>query len=433
MHANGGSGAGGTVFVTVGTTKFDALIRAVDQQVGQLLGQLGRLLSCYLVLLAPQLQCTQRAASWALAAAAAALCSRPAGSRVMPHPIQALPAGLCRHPGGQGLHPAGHADWQVCAGRGGMGMLALWMHSSGWHALALQQRFSTATKVLLLDSTQTLLPITRVPPTPHRAEYRPRRLLPPNRRTGRLHNGLAVEYFDFAPSLAEHLRGAALVVSHAGVGPGAGFVGSGGAAGTACLLVGGAGCRTLHCVLPHPALIAPPVLAPHCPPPSGSGSIFETLRLRRPLVVVPNPLLMDNHQVELADKVRCAALWRCCAVCLLCHMHARHGGWSSLPECTGGTHGWLCSWLPWEQTCCGAHLCCRCAWRLRPAYRMRRTLHPWLPQLSWRHPNTPQRPNPSPYRPPNVAAGAHGASVRRHHRNAGAGGGWAGPKQPDAV
>ena len=52
---------------------------------------------------------------------------------------------------------------------------------------------------------------------PHRrADYRPRRLLPPNRRTGRLHNGLAVEYFEFAPSLAEHLRGAALVVSHAG-------------------------------------------------------------------------------------------------------------------------------------------------------------------------------------------------------------------------
>lgn len=33
MPAMDGSGAGGTVFVTVGTTKFDALIRAVDQQV----------------------------------------------------------------------------------------------------------------------------------------------------------------------------------------------------------------------------------------------------------------------------------------------------------------------------------------------------------------------------------------------------------------
>ncbi|KAL4427919.1 hypothetical protein ABPG75_002008 [Micractinium tetrahymenae] len=82
------------------------------------------------------------------------------------------------------------------------------------------------------------------------AEYIPRRLLPPNSRSTRLHNGLAVEYFDFAPSLADHLRAAALVISHA-----------------------------------------------------GSGSIFETLRLRCPLVVVPNPLLMDNHQVELADKL----------------------------------------------------------------------------------------------------------------------------------
>lgn len=49
-----------------------------------------------------------------------------------------------------------------------------------------------------------------------RAEYIPRRLLPPNSRSTRLHNGLAVEYFDFAPSLADHLRGAALVISHAG-------------------------------------------------------------------------------------------------------------------------------------------------------------------------------------------------------------------------
>lgn len=83
-----------------------------------------------------------------------------------------------------------------------------------------------------------------------RAEYTPRRLLPPNSRAARLHSGLSVEYFDFAPSLADHLRSAALVISHA-----------------------------------------------------GSGSIFEALRLQRPLVVVPNPLLMDNHQTELATKL----------------------------------------------------------------------------------------------------------------------------------
>lgn len=48
------------------------------------------------------------------------------------------------------------------------------------------------------------------------ASYTPRRLLPPNRRIARLHSGLAVEYFDYAPSLADHLRSAALVISHAG-------------------------------------------------------------------------------------------------------------------------------------------------------------------------------------------------------------------------
>lgn len=60
-------------------------------------------------------------------------------------------------------------------------------------------------------------------PRPHpslgpccRAEYVPRRLLPPNQRAARLHSGLSVEYFDFAPSLGDHLRGADLVISHAG-------------------------------------------------------------------------------------------------------------------------------------------------------------------------------------------------------------------------
>jgi UDP-N-acetylglucosamine transferase subunit ALG13 len=36
---------------------------------------------------------------------------------------------------------------------------------------------------------------------------------------------------------------------------------------------------------------------------AGSGSIFETLTLKKPLIVVPNPILMDNHQVELADHL----------------------------------------------------------------------------------------------------------------------------------
>lgn len=47
-------------------------------------------------------------------------------------------------------------------------------------------------------------------------QYRPRRLLPPNAKTTKLLNGLTVEYFEYADSLATYLQEAALVISHAG-------------------------------------------------------------------------------------------------------------------------------------------------------------------------------------------------------------------------
>ncbi|XP_059430974.1 uncharacterized protein LOC132164474 [Corylus avellana] len=61
---------------------------------------------------------------------------------------------------------------------------------------------------------------------------------------------LAVDFFTFSSSIADHLRSASLVISHA-----------------------------------------------------GSGSIFETLRLGKPLIVVVNEDLMDNHQSELAEEL----------------------------------------------------------------------------------------------------------------------------------
>ncbi|KAF8389488.1 hypothetical protein HHK36_026183 [Tetracentron sinense] len=69
-------------------------------------------------------------------------------------------------------------------------------------------------------------------------------------RSGGEDGTLAVDYFTFSSSIADHLKSASLVVSHA-----------------------------------------------------GSGSIFETLRLGKPLIVVVNEDLMDNHQSELAEEL----------------------------------------------------------------------------------------------------------------------------------
>nr|XP_043621493.1 UDP-N-acetylglucosamine transferase subunit ALG13 homolog isoform X2 [Erigeron canadensis] len=71
----------------------------------------------------------------------------------------------------------------------------------------------------------------------------------PNKSSGE-DGSLVVDYFTFCPSIADYLRSASLVISHA-----------------------------------------------------GSGSIFETLRLAKPLIVVVNEDLMDNHQSELAEEL----------------------------------------------------------------------------------------------------------------------------------
>ncbi|XP_059318837.1 UDP-N-acetylglucosamine transferase subunit alg13-like [Lycium ferocissimum] len=60
----------------------------------------------------------------------------------------------------------------------------------------------------------------------------------------------ALDYFTFSSSIADYLKSASLEISHA-----------------------------------------------------GSGSIFETLRLGKPLIVVVNEDLMDNHQSELAEEL----------------------------------------------------------------------------------------------------------------------------------
>lgn len=62
---------------------------------------------------------------------------------------------------------------------------------------------------------------------------------------------------------------------------------------------------------------------------AGSGSLFEGLALRKAIVAVPNPVLMANHQAELAEKLAAdgcvvVVLWVCCS----------RGG-----QAPGGQHG----------------------------------------------------------------------------------------------
>ena len=70
--------------------------------------------------------------------------------------------------------------------------------------------------------------------------------------------GIFCEYYRFKPSLKDDMEGASIIVSH-----------------------------------------------------GGAGSIMEALRLKKPLVVVVNEDLMDNHQTELAEAIEDAGSLRC--------------------------------------------------------------------------------------------------------------------------
>ncbi len=74
-----------------------------------------------------------------------------------------------------------------------------------------------------------------------------------------------MEYFDFAPGLADHIAAASLVISHA-----------------------------------------------------GAGSLFEALGARKAVIAVPNSLLMHNHQVWEALAPICGPRPTACAVEGLC-------------------------------------------------------------------------------------------------------------------
>lgn len=98
-----------------------------------------------------------------------------------------------------------------------------------------------------------------------------------------------LRYFDFSPSLADYIAAAGLVISHAGV----------------CGSIWGCQCITIAAELLGLRNLQQSCWACHHlnPQHAGSGSIFETLTARKPLIVVPNPLLMDNHQAELGDHL----------------------------------------------------------------------------------------------------------------------------------
>lgn len=87
--------------------------------------------------------------------------------------------------------------------------------------------------------------------------YLPRTLVPKG-TSNALETGLTVEFFDHAPSIADRIAAADLVISHA-----------------------------------------------------GSGSTFESLSAGKVVIVVPNPMLMDDHQAELGQHLAAAGILVC--------------------------------------------------------------------------------------------------------------------------
>ncbi|XP_015791019.1 UDP-N-acetylglucosamine transferase subunit ALG13 homolog [Tetranychus urticae] len=73
--------------------------------------------------------------------------------------------------------------------------------------------------------------------------------------------GIDVEVFDYAPTIIDHIEKANFVIGH-----------------------------------------------------SGAGTILDVLRCGKPLLVVINDSLMDNHQTELADKLSAEGFLKSCTV-----------------------------------------------------------------------------------------------------------------------
>ncbi|XP_053207772.1 UDP-N-acetylglucosamine transferase subunit ALG13 homolog [Panonychus citri] len=73
--------------------------------------------------------------------------------------------------------------------------------------------------------------------------------------------GIVVEIFDYAPSIINHIKEADFVIGH-----------------------------------------------------SGAGTVLDVLRCGKPLLVVINDSLMDNHQTELADKLSSQNYLKSCTV-----------------------------------------------------------------------------------------------------------------------